>query len=443
MHYKIHKRDWLLFLCASLLFFSCASNQYQQVDELVKNGDYASSAVHIEKNRNSIYRDKDAILYYLDRGMLAHYATDYNTSLSLLQDGERAIEAAYTKSITQAIGSYILNDTTVEYDGEDYEDIYINVFNALNYYHQNRLEDALVEIRQMNNKLSFLSTKYGELMTSLQQQALTNNAEVPSNPDAVTEFSDSALARYLGLLFYRGIGEDDDARIDSEMLKVAFANAPHVYSYPLPSSLVRNEELAIPQGKARLNVIGFSGLSPIKEEQTLRIPLFISYNYIKIALPEMLSRHSLVSRIEVKVTGGLRFNLELLEDIDAVAKETFKQKKNLIYTKSVIRAIVKGVGAATFDVMAQETNDASKSLLFSVLGLGTQIFAEASEQADLRISRYFPAKALVGGINLDPGVYDLTINYYSANGGLIASFNKEQVPVLENKLNLVEVVCLK
>ncbi|MDR2536868.1 MAG: hypothetical protein LBC46_01050 [Treponema sp.] len=443
MSYKINKMGWLLLVCAGLLFFSCASNHYQAVDELVGDGDYASSAALVEKNRKSIYRDKDAILYYLDRGMLTHYATDYDTSIPLLRDGERAIEAAYTKSITQAIGSYILNDTTVEYGGEDYEDIYINVFNALNYYHQNKLEDALVEIRQMNNKLSFLSTKYGELTTSLQQQALADGTQIPPNPDAVTQFSDSALARYLGMLFYRGIGEADDARIDSEMLKVAFANAPHVYSYPLPSSLAGDEELAIPQGKARLNVIGFSGLSPIKQEQTLRIPLLVSYNYIKIALPEMLSRRSLVSRIQVEVKGGPRFDLELLEDIDAVAKETFKQKQNLIYMKSIIRATMKGVSAATLDVLARESDDASTGLLLGVLSLGTQVFAEASEQADLRISRYFPAKALAGGVNLDPGVYDLKINYYSANGHLIASFNKEQVPVLENKLNLVEVVCLK
>ncbi|MDR2418355.1 MAG: hypothetical protein LBD79_04810 [Treponema sp.] len=442
MLHKTNETGWL-FLCAGLVFFSCASNQYQRVDELVQDDDYAQSAALIEKDRKSIYRDIDAILYYLDRGMLTHYAADYGTSISLLQDGERAIEAAYTKSITQALGSYLLNDTTIEYGGEDYEDIYINVFNALNYYHQNKLDDALVEIRQMNNKLSFLSTKYGELTTSLQQQALADGANVPPNPDAVTQFSDSALARFLGLLFYRAIGEADDARIDGELLRVAFANAPHVYSYPLPASLAGDEELAIPQGKARLNVIGFSGLSPIKQEQTLRIPLLISYNYIKIALPEMLSRRSVVSRIQVEVKGGPRFELELLEDIDAVAKETFKQKQNLIYLKSVIRATVKGVGAATLDVLARESDDASTGLMLGMLGLGAQIFAEASEQADLRVSRYFPSKALVGGVNLEPGIYDLRINYYTANGGLIASFNKEQVPVLENKLNLVEVVCLR
>jgi hypothetical protein len=438
---QIHKHARLLLVCAAPLLFSCASNRNQRVDELVERGDYAGGAAFAEKNRKNIY--KDPVLYYLDRGMLTHYAADYSASTDLLQDAERAIEAAYTKSISQAVASYILNDNAVEYGGEDYEDIYINVFNALNYYHRGMAEDALVEIRRMNNKLSFLSTKYGELMTELQQQALEDGVEVPPNPEAAVQFSDSALARYLGMLFYRAEGAEDDARIDSSLLKAAFANAPHIYAYPLPASLAGEEELAVPTGQARLNVIGFSGLSPIKQEQTIRVPLLISYNYIKIALPEMLLRNSQVKRIEVALSGGPRFELELLEDIEAVAKETFKQKQGLIYTKSIIRASVKGAGAAAFGIMAEQSSSASQELLFSMLGLGSQILAEASEQADLRVSRYFPAKAFVGGINLAPGFYDLAVNYYTAQGGLIASFSKEQVPVLEHKLNLVEVVCLK
>ncbi|MDR2394761.1 MAG: hypothetical protein LBD93_11510 [Treponema sp.] len=418
---------------------SCATgNPYLKVDTAVEQGDHHRGIAILEEDKKDLYRDKDAILYYLDKGMLTHYAQQYDDSTKLLQEGERAIEAAFTKSITMEIGSYLLNDKTKEYDGEDYEDIYINVFNALNYYHEDKLEDALVEIRRMNNKLRFLASKYGELKTNLQQKALAEGGSVPPNPEAPTQFSDSALARYLGMLFYRAIGNYDDARIDGDSLKVAFANAPSVYTYPLPPSL--DEELGIPSGKARLNVIGFSGLSPIKIEEALRIPL-PDLHYIKIALPVMESRPSQVQRIEVVFEDGTRFNLALLEDMEAVARETFKEKVNLIYLKSVIRATVKGITSSALGAAADET-EGGTSLLFSALSLGAQVFAETSEQADLRISRYFPAKAYVGGITLDPGTYSFTIHYYGANGGRLASFDNT-VTVQEGRLNLVEVVCLK
>jgi hypothetical protein len=433
----------IITLILAVLGVSCASVDARgAVDEVLYREGCAEGAALIEKNKKSLYRDKDAVLYYLDRGMLTHFAGQYEESTRLLQNGERAIEAAFTKSVTQEIGSYILNDTTREYGGEDYEDIYLNAFNALNYYHLNDTEDALVEIRRMNNKLRFLSSKYGVITSQLQQKALEESVELPPNPDAAgMSFTDSALARYMGMLFYRGEGRDDDARIDHNYLKLAFANAPGVYPFPLPSSL--EDELAIPPGKARLNVLGFSGLSPVKEESALRIPLPRD-RYMKIALPVMVYRPSAVRRIEVAVSNGERFDLELLEDIEAVARETFKARSGLIYLKSVLRGLTKGLTASHLGAASEDRDlDGQTAMVLGILSLGVQVFAEASERADLRIARYFPAKAYVGGINLDPGVYAFTVTYYTGNGGAIASSRYENVTVQRDRLNLTEAVCLR
>ncbi|MDR0561670.1 MAG: hypothetical protein LBG73_03180 [Spirochaetaceae bacterium] len=427
-------------LFVSCLFLSCASDAYTRIDNALYREHYAESVEILERDKKKIY--KDPILYYLDKGMLAHYARSYEDSIELLQQGELAIEEAFTKSVTQEIASYILNDTVKEYAGEDYEDIYSNAFNALNYYHLNNAEDALVEIRRMNEKLEFLSAKYGEMLTDLQAMALEEGGTIPPNPESPSQFSNSALARYLGLLFYRSRGAYDDARIDRDQLKIAFANAPGVYSYPPPRSI--DDELAVPPGKARLNVIGFGGLSPIKQEQTIRIPLFLpSFRYIKIALPVMVYRPSAISRIEAVLNTGASFSLELLEDIEAVARETFKEKINLIYLKSVIRGVMKGAASSVLGAAADYADDSNASLLLTLLSLGAQVFAEASEQADLRLSRYFPAKAYVGGITVDPGIYSVTVRYYGKNGRVLASFSEENISVREHTLNLVEAICLQ
>ncbi|MDR2403262.1 MAG: hypothetical protein LBD78_04470 [Spirochaetaceae bacterium] len=424
-----------------MLVLSCATtNPYTPIDDAVHLGDYENGLETIEDKKKSIYRDKDTILYYLDKGMLNHYARRYEESIQVLQDGEQAIEEAYTKSITMEISSYLVNDRVRDYDGEDYEDIYINAFNALNYYYIQKPEDALVEIRRMNNKLQFLASKYGVITSNLQKQALESSVQIPYDPEsAETRFNNSALARYLGLLFYRGIGQYDDARIDRDQLKLAFANAPWVYSYPLPASL--EGELDIPPGKGRLNILAFSGLSPVKVEESIRIPL-PNKRWIKIALPVLEYRPSLVKWIEVTVNGGESFHLELLEDIEAVARETFKEKSGVIYLKSIIRGITKGVTSSVLSGASEEVGS-DAGLALWLISLGTQAFAEASEQADLRISRYFPAKAWVGGLNLDPGVYALKVNYYAANGSLLASYTDDQVRVREDALNLVEAVCVR
>jgi hypothetical protein len=426
-------------LIAAGILVSCASAPFERVDDALEQTRYGESAEALEKNRRKLYGSGDGVLYYLDKGMLTHYAGAYGESSGLLESGERAIEAAYTKSILQEMGAYLLNDTTRDYAGEDYEDIYTNCFNALNYYHRGDLEEALVEIRRMNNKIRNLADKYGVITSELQKKALDESLPPPPNPQAPSSFSDSALARYLGLLFYRGAGYADDARIDGDYLRLAFANSPDLYPQPLPASL--EGELDIPSGMARLNLLGFAGLSPVKRANTLRLPIGEG-RYIKISLPELVYRPSAVERIEVALDGGPRFALDLLENIQAVAAETYKAREGLIYLRTVIRASVKGVGSAVFGSMSEES-EGEGAAIYGLLSLGAQIFAEASEKADLRISRYFPARAFVGGINLSPGRYSFDVVYYGPSGRIIASFRFEDVPVLENRLNLTEVVCLK
>ena len=423
------------------LFLSCASTgSFASVDAGLERSDYTGSIAQLEKMKKSLYKSKDTILYYLDKGMLSHYAQLYADSSQLLQEGERAIEEAFTKSITQEISTYLINDNVRDYGGEDYEDIYINAFNALNYYHQGDLEGAMVEIRRMNEKLQYLSVKYDTAISALQQKALEDDiSEIPPNPQSPTKFNDSAFARYLGMLFYRGAGLNDDARIDRDWLLTAFANTPTVYSHPVPSSL--SGELEIPEGMARLNVFAFGGLSPIKKEVVTRIPL-PNMRWIKIALPEMESRPSDIAKVELVFDSGDHYELELLESIDAVAKETFRARQQLIYLKTIIRAILKTAGSTALQVAAGES-DENKGLILGLFSIATQVFAEVSEQADTRVSRYFPARVYVGGINLPPGHYSFQIKYYNRSGREIISISYRDMIVRENTLNLAEAICLK
>jgi len=372
--------------------------------------------------------------------MLTHYMGNYEESSRLLQQGERAIEENYAKSISQEIGTFLLNDRVREYGGEDYEDIYLNVFNALNYYHRGNMEGAMVEIRRMNNKLRDLSVKYGHMMSNMQKAALENKTEVPANPEAPIKFNNSALARYLGMLFHRGSGMPDDARIDYDQLRIAMADAPAIYKNPVPSSL--KDELSIPSGMARLNVIGFAGRSPKKTEEIIRI-FFHNHNaWIKIALPVMTPRPSRIASIEVVFDSGESFALELLEDISAVVTATFAQKKGIIYSKSIMRASIKGVTASVFNTAAEHSKGKDKGV-YTMIGIGSQILAEASEQADLRVARYFPGKAYIGGITLKPGTYSYTVTYYGKKREVIAEYRFDNILIRANALNLKEVVCLK
>lgn len=430
-----------LLLCAVLLV-SCASvEHYKEIDDSVSRGDFPEALEKVKKEENEGYREKDAILFYLDAGLLSHYSQSWAESSAYLGKGEKAIEVAFTKSLSQGAASYLVNDMTKEYDGEDYEDIYLNVFNSLNYYHRGSLDGALVEVRRIDNKLKNLSVKYGQSITNAQRDLLDKDSGIPFDASVASiRFSNSALARYLSMLFYRADGLFDDARIDRDKVKLAFANQRDMYPFPLPSTL--DGELSIPRGMARLNVISFSGLSPAKQEETVRIPLSGS-RWVKVAIPVMKKRPTKVARVELTLSNGETHPLELLEDLSAVAQETFRGKAGLIYLKTVLRSVLKTTSSVILEEQSSKASSLEESLILGLLSLGTQAYAEASEQADLRLSRYFPAKAHVVGVTLPPGVYSYTVTYYDASNNPVHSVDFKDVEVRPGKLTLSEAICIK
>ncbi len=156
----------ILALLCFLLSCATSPEAYKNIDFSVNENNFEAAVGEIKAGQEKqipIYPSRNAIMLFLDKGLLEFYAGNYEASSQDLQEAERLIEEAYTKSISANFLSYIVNDNTKEYPGEDFEDIYINVFNALNYYKKGDIEGALVEIRKLtlsNGKLDMLARKY-------------------------------------------------------------------------------------------------------------------------------------------------------------------------------------------------------------------------------------------------------------------------------------------
>ncbi|MCL2805485.1 MAG: hypothetical protein FWD26_06070 [Treponema sp.] len=437
---------------AALLTVSCATKPgaFQEMDFAVEQSNFSGAVEALrraQEERPVLYNERNAISLFLDKGLLEHYAGNYLESSEDLQNAERLIEEAYTKSVTQNFMSYIINDNTREYPGEDFEDIYLNVFNALNYFNRGSLEGALVEIRKLSmssGKLDTLALRHEhndpETGSSMSDTARKQTG-VTQMPDAVaSNFSNSALARFLGALFFQAARNTDSARIEFSQIPRAFSANREVFKHPIPRAV--DEAQNVPAGKARLHILSFTGLSPIKEEQKILHNLPFRHPVLSVAqfkLPVMVKRPSQITRIETVVDGVGRFDLELLEDMGAVIEETFKNRYNKIVLKTYIRTIIKyAVADVAARTAARQTNEFA-GLMVAIAARGAM---DASESADIRMSRYLPDKAHVGGINLDPGTYSVIINYYNESNIIIASEHRN-ITVTSGGLNLIQSVNLK
>ncbi|MCL2720892.1 MAG: hypothetical protein FWD47_06085 [Treponema sp.] len=439
-------------LILSFALLSCSSTPppFLEIDSSVSQRDFRTAADTISRRQSgnrTLYNERNAISLFMDKGLLEHYAGNYAVSSADLQNAERLIEEAYTRSLTQGFFSFILNDNTRDYPGEDFENIYLNVFNALNYYNRGNIEGALVEIRKLsmpNGKLELLGRRheYRDPNTGASLNEMTRRetgiSQMPETRSV--NFSNSALARYLSALFYQGINNTDSARIEFDQIQRAYSSNRNIYRNQIPQAVA--DARNVPAGTARLNVITFTGLSPVKEEQRIIHYLPFQHPILRVSnfkLPVLVRRPNTITRVEVIVEGHGRFDMELIEDMSAVIEETFRARYSSILLKTYIRTILKYVAA---DIAASETIKNQGELAGLAVALAARGLMDSSESADIRMSRYLPDKAYIGGINLNPGIYNVNINYYQGNR-IISSEMRYDINVNSNGLNLLQTVNLK
>jgi hypothetical protein len=439
----------LLTGCAAL---KTQTKHYENVESKVERGQYTEAAAHI-KSQN--YEKKNRVLYYLDLGIVEHYGGDYANSNLHLEKADRMMEELFTKSISRATASLLLNDNTMEYFGEDYENIYVNIFKSLNYYHKGNFDDAMVEVRRVDEKLKLFAQKYRKL-------AENYNKSEDKRIDfklGKNRFHNDALARYLSMLLYRADGKYDDSRIDQDKIKEAWQTQSQIYDFPIPEAV---SEALKPTNKTRLNVLSFIGWGPKKHQKVLYIhteknlvgiyssstcdknsfldifsfPVDEGYHF-KFALPSIKERPSKIASIGITVNGKEVGRLQLLEDMSKVAVESYKLKEPIIYFKSITRAVVKGTSSHA----AKEKITKDDSHLISLFKRAVvDACVDATENADLRSWRMMPGKCYVGEFKIDEGVWDITVNYYSADGMILRSHKFPAQEIKKNSLNLLETV---
>jgi uncharacterized protein len=443
-------------------YVSTNNKFFEETSLKAYNGNYQGAIASVTGAKESIYKFKDRVMYYLDLGMLYHYSGDYAKSNEMLTAAEEAIYELFTKSVSKAALSLLLNDNTLDYGGEDYEDIYLNVFKALNYIKLKDSDAAFVEVRKVNDKLAELEDKYSDLSKKMNS---SKDAAITLKPGD-TKFHNSALARYISLLLYRDKKRWDDVRIDSEKFAEAWLMQSGVYNFARPDLSESLDRAA----EGRLNILSFTGRSPAKRARTLWIRTFKDHifigtsreslsgekvtNYLdmyywkdipdnlffKFQFPVMESRKSEVYSIKVQIDGKV-YEPALVESIDNVATSTFEIKKDMIYLKTIIRTVTKGLlSKQGKDKIDEQVGD---EFLSSLLNLGADLAISATEQADLRVSHYFPKLAHISEIHLTPGPHDVNISYYNKYGNIIYKEDLGIINIEKDRLNLVESFCLQ
>jgi hypothetical protein len=405
---------WSLNGCAATQLMDAQS----QVRQSFTSGDIKQSRALMQRYEDQVYRTNDQVLRDLEMGALLYYSGEWEESLNRMQQAEREIDRLFGVSVQRNLRALVLNDAQLEYQGEDYEDVMINVFNALSYVQLNDYEAALVESRRISFKLENLAIRYDGLVESLSRRDTT---EVDTNPGwerGSTNVEASAFGHYLSYVLNANQGRQDAARIEYDRFRQVYSRHYGNWSpSPVESSgnrLMSRNAGYPPAGNTLL--LAFGGRAPEKEARELRIYSDDLSTYIKYAVPVLDTYDSRVQRVEAVINDTLQIQLPLLDDFSRMAEEVFQVRKPIIYTRAIVRSTLKFLSSKAAQSAVESEYGEAAGKLTGVLG---SLFTEVSEVADLRAWQTMPGQVYGFSVDLPPGEHQLRIRYLGRGGQLL------------------------
>ena len=369
------------------------------------------------------------MLYYLDRGIIAHFAGRYRESNESFSKAESIMEELYTKSLSKQAASFLISDNTIPYRGEDFERAMVNLFMALNYVGLGRWEDALVEARKVDNKLMVINSQYDEEERNVYKEDGFIRFLMGALYEAEGEINDAFISYRKAEQIYRSdylpnYGVRPPPFLIEDLLRSAgamgFYDEVDEIQHEYPG--VQSISFADKMERAEVFCIHYNGLGPQKVEG-LFLALMPDNVVVKVAYPKFEKRSYQISRGEITLRNlesrrYYRFPTVLMEDIASIAVTNLENRINRIKTKAIARATAKYLVSKAAERVAEEKGG---ELLSLIVKASANVVSVATEQADIRQWRLLPAEVRVGKTLIPAGQYSGKIEFVSSGGAPISS----------------------
>jgi hypothetical protein len=431
---------------------------YARLDRDLQAG-RPNEAIATLEERESSFGRHSRVLYSMELGMLQQIAGQYSESNQSLTKAEDLSEALYTRRITSEAEAFLTNDTASPYEGEDFEKVMLNIVMMINYADLGMLDDALVEARKVDHKLSILNDRNAGKMS----------------------YSKDPLARYLSGVLYEAVGDLSNALVAYRLAYEAFQQARKLYGTPVPD-LLRADLLRLSEGMgltdehqeyrkefpgiawrpvaetkdlAELIFVAGEGRAPMKRDVFIDVPFsrealavvlatkgVVYPNYsdhraaqsvlygltgrvMRIAVPRFVPRRSRVSQSEAIVSSGvtrLDAHLALMEDVTAIAVKDLEERIVRTTVKAVARAawkfaLAEGVRVGVQGAVGRQHGG---ELVGTIAGVLAHVAAVGSEEADKRSWLTLPDRIHVGRVLVPPGTYDIAFRWRGLAGEEVA-----------------------
>lgn len=406
----MQNKQWgRLLVLVSALFLAAGCSTFgrkaQQAHNAFYGRDYLGAASMLEEESKK--DGKDQLLYILDRAMALQAAGKYKESSKLFIQADRMTDIKDYTSLSGETASVIVNDSVLQYKGEDFEKVLINALNSINFVMMGDYEGALVETRRVNNKL--YRYKY----------------------EAKKNYEQNPFAFYLAGLMWEASGNLDSAYID---IKKAVKLAPHFHHGK--EDLVR---LAKRVGRTRdlkKLKVDPKTKTPSRKSQQKNGLVVLVYQQGRVAVkrprpeapkfPQFFGRYSNTYKAQmIDVESKESDTSEKIYSVSQVAIKTLDDAYGTMVAKRVVGTVAK---AAAAHAIAQE-NEA--------LGYLAWIGLNAIDQADTRSWTTLPESFQFARLWLPPGKRTIKIEGLNVHGTTTGEDLEVEVDVKPGKTKFI------
>lgn len=421
-----------------LLFIlgGCATYYQRNIEfqNLIGEGELEKAEKKLESNKR-IQKDRNRLLFLFNMGYINHMQQDFVASNVYFNEADLLIED-YKKSYGAEALALISNPEVKPYRAEDFESVMIHYYKAINYLMLNDNDASIVEARRMNLILDQLNDKYKDSKNRYQADAFAH-VLMGLNYEASGQINDAFIAYRNAYEVFQGeFGYFDipvPTQLKNDLMRTAylngFTNDLHFYEKQFD---IKYEHKPNPNGE--VVVIWQNGLGPIKDEVSfnfialpgqpgyvifenkelgITFPFYIgndaqkkndllALRVIRVAFPKYIERPTYYTQASVW-NAGTTYNLELIEDINAIAFKTLQDRFFREMGTSLLRL---GLKKAAELKLAQEN---------AALGAAATITNAITEKADTRNWQTLPHSIYYTRVPLNAGNNNLVLKMQGRN----------------------------
>jgi hypothetical protein len=102
---------------------------------------------------------RDLLLYLMDLATVYHMKGDYDKSIHLFSRADQVAEIKDYTSLATEAGTMMTSENVKSYKAEDFENVMLSCYLAIDYALLGKTEDAIVEAKRVNRKLYRMATE--------------------------------------------------------------------------------------------------------------------------------------------------------------------------------------------------------------------------------------------------------------------------------------------